>query len=173
MCTYGVDARVQVRGDEAVSTLRPLVHSLGLFDDRLKALVSITQVWDRAPTLTYPHLPSPTRTLPTQAFLLGPDCFSVDLAEHKIHGVGKFGWQSWLIFCRDMGGTLKKVDDATPNLTPALALALALALTRTRTLTLAGTLKQVDDATLASFANWRKKQPEAAAGGPAEAASPN
>jgi hypothetical protein len=62
-----------------------------------------------------------------------------DLKEHKIHGIGKFGWQSWLIFCRDMGGTLPKVEDAT----------------------------------LSSFANWRKKElkKEAAAGAASEGKS--
>ena len=86
--------------DGEVSACREVVYSLGLFDDRLKSLTSITQ-----------------------AFLLGGDVFSVDLKEHKIHGVGKFGWQSWLLFCRDMGATIKP-----------------------------------DDAALASFASWRKKQ---------------
>ena len=27
--------------------------------------------------------------------------------EHKIKGVGEFGYHSWLIFCRDEGATLK------------------------------------------------------------------
>lgn len=89
-----------VRGSEA-GALKEVIFSLGLFDDRVRSLVSITQ-----------------------AFLNAGE-FAVDLAEHKIHGVGKFGYHSWLIFCRDMGGSLKKIEDAT----------------------------------LLSFASWRKKQP--------------
>ena len=49
-----------VKGEE-VSACKEIVHSLGLFDDRLKGLVAITQ-----------------------AFLLGGDAFAVDLGEHKI-----------------------------------------------------------------------------------------
>ena len=69
--------------------LRVLINSLGLFDDRLKALISITQ-----------------------AFLLGEDTFAVDLKQHKIRGIGEFGHHSFLIFCRDGGATLKANDEA-------------------------------------------------------------
>ncbi len=78
--------------NDETAELRALINPLGLFDDRLKTLVSITR-----------------------AFLLGPDAFSVDLAENKIRGIGPFGHHSWLIFCRDMGGALKTTADA--NLT--------------------------------------------------------
>ena len=47
--------------DGEVSACREVIYSLGLFDDRLKSLTSITQ-----------------------AFLLGGDAFAVDLGEHKI-----------------------------------------------------------------------------------------
>ena len=57
-----------VKGGDAASC-KAVVHSLGLFDDRLKGLVAITQ-----------------------AFLLGSDAFAVDLDAtaqgHKIRGVG-------------------------------------------------------------------------------------
>ena len=71
------------------SALKEIIASLGLFDDRLKGLVGITE-----------------------AFLLGDDEFMVDLKEHKIRGIGEFGWHSWLIFCRDGGATLKANDAA-------------------------------------------------------------
>ena len=77
-----------VKGEDAASC-KEIVHSLGLFDDRLKGIIGITQ-----------------------AFLLGGDAFAVDLGENKIRGIGKFGWHSWLIFCRDMGRTLKCEDAA-------------------------------------------------------------
>ena len=63
--------------------------SLGLFDDRLKGLADITR-----------------------KFLTGDDHFAVDLKEHKIRGVGPFGYHSWAIFCRDMGAGLKAEDAA-------------------------------------------------------------
>lgn len=70
--------------------LRERINSLGLFDDRLKSLTAITR-----------------------AFLLGADAFEVGLAPpHKVHGVGKFGVHSFLIFCRDQGATLKAEDAA-------------------------------------------------------------
>jgi hypothetical protein len=69
--------------------LKGIIASLGLFDDRLKGLVGITET-----------------------FLLGDDEFMVDLKEHKIRGIGEFGWHSWLIFCRDAGATLKANDAA-------------------------------------------------------------
>ncbi|EOD35093.1 hypothetical protein EMIHUDRAFT_110939 [Emiliania huxleyi CCMP1516] len=83
-------AEVVQRGQ--VDALRGLVNSLGLFDDRLKSLLAITTAF----------------LLPAE----GEDAFAVDLKKreqggHKIHGVGEFGWHSWLIFCRDMGATLK------------------------------------------------------------------
>ena len=83
--------------------LKTGIGSLGLFDDRLKGLIAITE-----------------------AFLLGGDRFAVDLDPkgHKIRGIGEFGYHSWLIFCRDQGGTLK-----------------------------------ANDAALASFCSWRKKNP--------------
>ena len=69
--------------------LKEIIASLGLFDDRLKGLVGITE-----------------------AFLLGDDAFMVDLKENKIRGIGEFGWHSWLIFCRDAGASLKPNDAA-------------------------------------------------------------
>ena len=71
------------------SALKGMINSLGLFDDRLKGLVAITE-----------------------AFLLGDDEFMVDLKEHKIKGIGEFGYHSWLIFCRDAGASLKANDAA-------------------------------------------------------------
>ena len=72
------------------SALRELVHSLGLFDDRLRSLTAITT-----------------------AFLSGPDAFTVGLEpSNKVHGVGKFGVHSFLIFCRDQGAQLRPEDKA-------------------------------------------------------------
>ena len=69
--------------------LRALINSLGLFDDRLKSLTAITT-----------------------AFLLpeNGDAFAVDLKAHKIRGIGEFGYHSWLIFCCDLGDTVRPSD---------------------------------------------------------------
>jgi hypothetical protein len=96
---------MQVVREGEMAELRAGIGSLGLFDDRIKGLIAITE-----------------------AFLLGDDAFAVDLKEHKIRGIGEFGYHSWLIFCRDQGGILK-----------------------------------ANDAALASFCNWRKKNPRAEA----------
>lgn len=70
--------------------LRALIHSLGLFDDRVRSLAAITT-----------------------AFLAGDDRFEVGLEPaHKVHGVGQFGVHSFLIFVRDQGATLKASDAA-------------------------------------------------------------
>jgi hypothetical protein len=70
--------------------LRELIHSLGLFDDRLRSLTAITT-----------------------AFLAGADAFSAGLQPpHKIHGVGQFGVDSFRIFARDEGAQLKPADAA-------------------------------------------------------------
>jgi len=74
------------------AALRELVNSLGLFDDRLKSLTAITTAF----------------LLPAEG---AGDAFEVGLKEpHKIRGIGEFGYHSWLIFCRDLGGTIKPSD---------------------------------------------------------------
>ena len=105
-----LDAAEKVLAQGDTAGLKEVVHSLGLFDDRLKALTAITST-----------------------FLTGADAFAVDQAAHKIYGVGKFGEHSFRIFCRDEGATLR-----------------------------------ADDAALASFCGWRKREerragPDAAA----------
>ena len=80
------------KGDH--SSLHAIIKSLGLFDDRLKGLVGVTE-----------------------AFLLGDDAFAVGIKENKIRGIGPFGYHSWAIFCRDQGCTLTdpKMDAALVN----------------------------------------------------------
>ena len=74
----------------SLAPLREAIHSLGLFDDRLKSLVAIAR-----------H------------FLHSADAFDVGLKPpHKIHGIGEFGYHSFLIFCRDEGATLRPNDKA-------------------------------------------------------------
>ena len=75
-------ARLQAAYREAdgLGELNGIVHSLGLFDDRLKGLRGVTE-----------------------AFLFGRDDFDVDPKTHKTRGIGEFGHHSFLIFCRDGG----------------------------------------------------------------------
>mmetsp|Transcript_4867 Transcript_4867/g.6351 ORF Transcript_4867/g.6351 Transcript_4867/m.6351 type:complete len:80 (+) Transcript_4867:16-255(+) len=40
------------------------------------------------------------------------DKFEVDLKENKVRGIGKFGFQSYAIFCKDVGATIRP-DDKT------------------------------------------------------------
>lgn len=69
------------------------IHSLGLFDDRLKSLTALT-----------------TRFLYAPIFHVSPDAKS----EHKIRGIGAFGYESYLVFCRDEGATIKLSDGGRP-----------------------------------------------------------
>jgi len=86
--TPSVFLETVVRRNE-LERAREIMHSLGLFDDRLKGLIGVTQ-----------------------AFLVGDDCFQIDLKEHKVRGIGEFGYHSWLIFTRDQGATLHANDCA-------------------------------------------------------------
>ena len=68
------------------SNVKAVINPLGLFDDRLKSLVALTN-----------------------AFLNGHDAF--DLATdrkspHKIHGIGPFAVDSFNVFCRDKGSDI-------------------------------------------------------------------
>ena len=74
---------------DGLGELNGIVHSLGLFDDRLKGLRGVTE-----------------------AFLFGRDDFDVDPKTHKTRGIGEFGHHSFLIFCRDAGASLKANDCA-------------------------------------------------------------
>ncbi|CAM9427683.1 unnamed protein product [Ectocarpus fasciculatus] len=67
------------------SRVKNEINSLGLFDDRLKSLISLT-----------------TRFIEADEFEVDPDPKS----EHKIRGVGAFGHESYLVFCRDAGATI-------------------------------------------------------------------
>ena len=67
------------------SRVKKEINSLGLFDDRLKSLISLT-----------------TRFIEADEFKVDPDPKS----EHKIRGVGAFGHESYLVFCRDAGATI-------------------------------------------------------------------
>jgi len=78
--------------EEDASKVKDVIKSLGLFDDRFASLAAITK-----------------------AFLLGTDGqtgdkFDVDLKENKIRGIGVFGYQSYGIFCKDIGATVKPND---------------------------------------------------------------
>lgn len=66
--------------------LQDILNSLGLFFDRLKSLVALTD-----------------------AFLKGDSTFQISLdrkSPHKIHGIGEFGRDSYLVFCKDKGATI-------------------------------------------------------------------
>lgn len=87
------------------SKIKTCIHSLGLFPDRLKGLVALTD-----------H------------FLCGPfdvehqcrlDSFDVDTDRnsiYKIHGIGDFGRDSYLVFCKDRGATLVLSQGGKPIL---------------------------------------------------------
>ena len=74
------------------------IKSLGLFDDRLRSLVALTDTFLRGAPLEPSKKKSPRA-----------DEFKVELdrkSPHKIHGVGPFGHDSWLCFCKDAGATM-------------------------------------------------------------------
>jgi methyl-CpG-binding domain protein 4 len=75
------------------SRVRSQINSLGLFDDRLKALIALT-----------------TRFIEVDIFEVSPD----PKCEHKIRGVGAFGYESYLVFCKDEGATIKLSDGGKP-----------------------------------------------------------
>ena len=75
------------------ANVKALINPLGLFDDRLQSLVALT-----------------TRFLDAEEFACHPDRKS----PHKIRGIGAFGYESWLVFCKDMGATLKLSDGGKP-----------------------------------------------------------
>ena len=84
------------------TTVRSLINPLGLFDDRLKSLVALTTT-----------------------FLQGPDEKQDDISDafqlsternhpYKIHGIGPFGLESFLVFCRDQGPTISLSTGGKP-----------------------------------------------------------
>jgi methyl-CpG-binding domain protein 4 len=75
------------------SRVKDAIHSLGLFDDRLKSLIALT-----------------TRFLNAPVFNVSPDPKSED----KIRGIGAFGYESYLVFCRDEGASIKLSDGGRP-----------------------------------------------------------
>ena len=71
------------------------IKSLGLFDDRLRSLVALTDTFLRGAPLE----PSKKKSPRADEFKVETDRKSV----HKVHGVGPFGVESWLVFCKDQG----------------------------------------------------------------------
>ena len=91
-------------------TTKAAIHSLGLFDDRLKSLAALTDHFLQGAPLPAGEgeallkaedgTPQPRRA----------DAFDLSLdrkSPHKIHGVGPFGIDSWRVFCKDEGATIK------------------------------------------------------------------
>jgi len=73
-------------GETQWSRVKDVINPLGLFDDRLKSLVALTK-----------------------AFLTGFDDFQLSTDRNspfKVHGVGPFAVDSFLVFCRDQGPTI-------------------------------------------------------------------
>lgn len=81
------------------SRVKGVIHSLGLFDDRLKSLIALT-----------------TKFLEAPVFTVCPDPKS----EHKIRGIGAFGYESYLVFCKDQGAKIKLSSGGRP-LAPFIA----------------------------------------------------
>ena len=83
------------------------IHSLGLFDDRLKSLVSLTEAFLHGVKLE----PAKGAKSPRA------DEFKVELdrkSPHKIHGVGPFGHDSWLVFCKDASASMSLSKGGDP-----------------------------------------------------------
>ena len=76
------------------------IKSLGLFDDRLRSLVALTDTFLRGAPLE----PSKKKSPRADEFKVETDRKSV----HKVHGVGPFGVESWLVFCKDQGAKKEK-----------------------------------------------------------------
>ena len=74
------------------------IKSLGLFDDRLRSLVALTDTFLRGAPLE----PSKKKSPRADEFKVETDRKSV----HKVHGVGPFSVESWLVFCKDQGATI-------------------------------------------------------------------
>jgi len=85
--------------DADPSEVQPLIHSLGMFDQRFKALTAVTEAF-----LSMPE------------FDIGLEKKSKDGPGNKIFGCGPFTVDSYAIFCRNAGpGMTEK------GLDPALA----------------------------------------------------
>ena len=82
------------------------IKSLGLFDDRLRSLVALTDTFLRGAPLE----PSKKKSPRADEFKVETDRKSV----HKVHGVGPFGVESWLVFCKDEGATIKLSKGGEP-----------------------------------------------------------
>ena len=82
------------------------IKSLGLFDDRLRSLVALTDTFLRGAPLE----PSKKKSPRADEFKVETDRKSV----HKVHGVGPFGVESWLVFCKDQGATIKLSKGGEP-----------------------------------------------------------
>ena len=82
------------------------IKSLGLFDDRLRSLVALTDTFLRGAPLE----PSKKKSPRADEFKVETDRKSI----HKVHGVGPFGVESWLVFCKDQGATIKLSKGGEP-----------------------------------------------------------
>jgi len=79
--------------EEDWSRVRGAINPLGLFDDRLKSLTALT-----------------TRFIEADVFDVDPDPKS----ENKIRGIGDFGYDSYMVFCKDAGPTIKLSKGGKP-----------------------------------------------------------
>mmetsp|Transcript_2962 Transcript_2962/g.9254 ORF Transcript_2962/g.9254 Transcript_2962/m.9254 type:complete len:224 (-) Transcript_2962:240-911(-) len=86
------------------SNIQTAIHSLGLFHDRLKSLVALTDHFLRGAQ----DPDDAARRL--DAFDLATDRDS----PHKIHGLGPFGHDSYLVFCKDQGATIRLSPGGKP-----------------------------------------------------------
>ena len=75
------------------SRVKGAIHSLGLFEDRLRSLSALT-----------------SKFIESDIFEVSPDPKS----EYKIHGIGAFGYESYLVFCKDSGPTIKLSNGGKP-----------------------------------------------------------
>jgi len=82
------------------------IRSLGLFDDRLRSLVALTDTYLRGAKLE----PTKKKSARADEFKCEVDRKSIN----KIHGVGPFGVESWHVFCRDEGATIKLSKGGEP-----------------------------------------------------------
>lgn len=78
---------------DVVDSVSQVINPLGLFDDRLKSLTALT-------THFFAH-----------------DKFELSLdpkSPHKVHGIGPFGYESYLVFCKDQGPTITLSQGGKP-----------------------------------------------------------
>jgi len=89
------------------SRIQAEIHSLGLFDDRLRSLIALSDAFLHGAPL---EPKKKARSPRADEFLVELDRKS----PHKIHGVGPFGHDSWLCFCKDKGATMSLSKGGDP-----------------------------------------------------------